>query len=178
MSKRTYEKLNRIARLTDDPEIERLAQEGVDGLREEDDVYTRRVREFHEELRSNSPADYLTVLPQYFDPEDLPTPVETPHEAENILAEVIAERNRLFWSSFLSEECGEVSKCLNDGEPRGNLEKEVADVNVLCHAIADVFEFDLLEVFHDVMDVNDQKPKQQEGTGKLPAEARSQWREQ
>lgn len=147
----------------------------VEGM---EDPYAERVKRFHDEVREAGDEDYLTVLADRLGQDNLPVPPDTPHEAVDYIAEIKAERNRLFWAAFLSEENGEVSSCLTSGDPPEDFREEVADVLVLCHAIADVFGFDMLEAFHEVMDENDEKPKRQEGTGKLPAEARGRWGEQ
>jgi len=170
-------KLHTVASHITDDEVYRLLDEAIEDIERIDDPYADRVRAFHDEVRERADHDYLTVVADRFERSDLPVPVDTPYEAEDVLAEMMAERNRLFWSSFLSEESGEVSKCLNDGEPPEHLQKEVADVVVLCFAIADVFGFDMQKEFHGVMDENDQKPMTQSGTGKLPASARDDWRE-
>lgn len=140
------------------------------------DHYAERVEAFHGEVRRNGDEDYLTVLADRFDEDDLPLPVDSQRASEEAMAEILAERNRLFWSSFLAEETGEVASCLTSGEPPENFEDEVADVVVLCFAIADCFDFDMADAFGRVMDENEHKPKTQEGTGKLPAEARDEWR--
>lgn len=151
--------------------------EAIEMAESMDDPYSSRVKRFHDEVRERGDEDYLTVLAHKLGQDDLPVPPETPPPATDLLAEVMAERNRLFWASFLAEETGEVASVLTSGEPPDNFREEVADVLVLCHAIADCFGFDMLEAFHEVMDKNDQKPKRQEGTGKLPAEARERWAE-
>lgn len=140
--------------------------------------YQRRIAEFHDTLEAESDSDYLTVFANRFDGEDLPVPADTPHEAESQLAEVIAERNRLFWGSFLGEEVGEVQSALNDGEPPESFRKEVADVVIVAFGIADVFDFSMARAFHEKQDRNEDKPIEQgDGTGKLPNQGREGWRE-
>jgi len=141
-----------------------------------EDHYAGRVRAFHGDVREAGDEDYLTVLADRLGREDLPLMPDARIESEEAMSEILAERNRLFWSSFLAEEAGEVASCLTSGEPPENFEDEVADVLVLCHAIADCFEFSMREAFDRVMDENESKPKTQEGTGKLPGEARDEWR--
>lgn len=164
-----------IVNMTSDPRVRRQAEDALTAM-EEYDEYEERVERLHDALRENGNGDFLTVLADRFNPEDLPLPADHHIESAAAMEEVLAERNRLFWSSFLAEESGEVSSCLNDGEPPEDFREEVADVAILCYAIADVFDFDLGTAFHSKMDENDEKPKRPEGTGKLPAEARGNWR--
>jgi NTP pyrophosphatase (non-canonical NTP hydrolase) len=161
---------------SDSDEVATLAQEALSATDEVSDPYTLRVERFHRAVREHGDADYLTVLAEAFDEDDLPVPDTASAGVEDMMAEVIAERNRLFWAAFLSEETGEVASCLTSGEQPSDFEEEVADVLILTHAIADVFGFDMMAAFHRKMDENDRKPKRQEGTGKLPTEAREQWR--
>lgn len=118
-----------------------------------DDPYMERVEAFHEALREESDADYLDV--------------DGGH--------IRAERNRLFWASFLGEEVGEVQSALTSGETPDDFEEEVADVLIVAFGIAEAFGFNPLEAFEQKMDKNDRKPKQQDGTGKLPDSARARW---
>lgn len=168
--------LETIVAETDDDYVHRAAVEALEDIEALEDPYTQRVRRFHDALRERGNENYLTVIADAFGPGDLPVPADTPHEAAALLAEVTAERNRLFWAAFLAEESGEVASCLTSGEPPADFREEVADVLILCHAIADCFEFDMIQAFHEKMDENDEKPKRQEGTGKLPSEARDEWR--
>jgi len=151
-------------------QVKRASTRGVD------DHYADRVRDFHDEVRGTGDEDYLTVLADRLGREDLPLMPDARIESEEAMSEILAERNRLFWSSFLAEETGEVASCLTSGEPPEDFEDEVADVLVLCHAIADCFEFSMRGAFDRVMTDNESKPKTQEGTGKLPSDARDEWR--
>lgn len=174
--RQVQERLQSIERMTNEDQVQRLAQDALGDIERLEDPYTQRVVRFHDALREQGSENYLTVLADAFDGDELPVTADTPPHVENALAEMVAERNRLFWAAFLSEEAGEVASCLTSGEPPENFEEEVADVLILCHAIADCFGFDMLDAFHSKMDENDQKPKRQEGTGKLPGEARDEWR--
>jgi NTP pyrophosphatase (non-canonical NTP hydrolase) len=171
-------RLNEAIENTDDSAAAGAMREAADALRRADDrAYAARVASFHDTLREESGEDYLTVRAAGFDEGSLGATPDTPAEAVAQMAELKAERNRLFWSSFLSEESGEVSKALNDGESAEAFQDEVVDVMVICFAIADVFGFDIREVFDRVMAENEGKPKSQNGTGKLRAEAREEWRD-
>lgn len=176
-SETARQNLRSIAEETTDARVERMAHEALTDLEDGGgDPYTARVVEFHRKLRESTNDDYLTVIAERFDHDELPVPAETPPEAESMLAEIWAERNRLFWAAFLAEESGEVASCLTDGEDPEDFHEEVADVLILCHAIADCFEFDLMRSFQQKMDENDRKPMVQGGTGKLPDDARDEWR--
>jgi NTP pyrophosphatase (non-canonical NTP hydrolase) len=176
--RRVRERLESIVQTTDDEEVRRLARGALGGAgRLAVDPYAGRVERFHDRLRDEGDEDYLTALAGAFDRGDLPTTADTPPVVESALAEATAERNRLFWAAFLAEEAGEVASCLTSGEPPEDFEEEVADVLILCFAIADCFEFDMLEAFNEKMSENEAKPKNQDGTGKLPSGARDQWGE-
>jgi len=164
-----------IVNNSDDPEVSAIASSLASALRKHE-WYEDRVREFHDAVREHGDADYLTTMADRFEHGDLPLPEDSRIECDEAMKEVMAERNRLFWAAFLAEETGEVASCLTSGEPPENFEDEVADVVVLCFAIADVFEFPMGEAFGRVMDDNEDKPKRQEGTGKLPSGARDGWR--
>lgn len=163
----------------DDRDVRRLVSEARAAARAAPagDPYFERVKRFHEEVRKQSTADYLSVRSN--DVLNAGTPLddyhEIPDEARLQYARVVAERNRLFWATFLNEEAGEVADILSSGGLPEEFEREVVDVLVVCHAIADCFGFNPLEVFGEVMEENEKKPKRQEGTGKLPAEARDRW---
>lgn len=136
------------------------------------DPYFQRVKRFHDSLREESGADYLSVLAE----EALDSDVALTNDPlDGRLADVTAERNRLFWSSFLNEEAGEVAGALTSGETPEDFEEEVADVLIVAFGIAEAFGFDPLEAFADKMDKNETKPKEQDGSGKLPEEARERW---
>jgi NTP pyrophosphatase (non-canonical NTP hydrolase) len=175
----TVERLERAREAADDPVVEKLIADSIDDIgaaSSAPDPYRRRVERFHDDLRENGDEDYLTVLADRFEAEDLPVTGDTPVPVADHLAEVYAERNRLFWAAFLAEETGEVASALTSGETAEEFKDEVGDVLVLCFAIADCFDFPMLEVFDRVMDDNEDKPKRQEGTGKLPRESRGEWR--
>ena len=139
--------------------------------------YSERVEKFHQRLQEESHEDYLAAHAE--DVMECETPVDVyedlPEAARHEYARVVAERNRLFWASFLNEEAGEVAKALNDGQPPEDFEEEVADVLIICFAIADVFGFDMLAAFDAKMSQNEQKPARQDGTGKLPPAAHDEW---
>jgi len=176
----TVERLERAYEAAASPEAKaniEAAIEDVEAAASAPDPYGRRVRRFHDDLRENGDEDYLTVLADRFEAEDLPVTGDTPVPVADHLAEVYAERNRLFWAAFLAEETGEVASALTSGETAEEFKDEVGDVLVLCFAIADCFDFPMWEVFDRVMDENEDKPKRQEGTGKLPRESRGEWRD-
>lgn len=174
-------RLGMIKSHTNDPQIKQWAAETEEVVHAiaggGDDPYADRVERFHDAVRADGDEDYLTVVADRFGSEDLPSMPSTSEAVEDQLAEMKAERNRLFWAAFLAEETGEVASCLTSGEPPENFEDEVGDVMVLAFAIADVFGFDPAGVFDRVMTENEKKPKRQEGTGKLPDEAREGWRD-
>lgn len=171
--------LNMIRSHSNDPQIKDWAEKADRALEGagEPDPYADRVERFHDAVRADGDEDYLTVVANRFDDDDLPSLPSTSEAVADQLAEMKAERNRLFWAAFLAEETGEVASCLTSGEPPENFEDEVGDVMVLAFAIADVFGFEPGEVFDRVMTENEKKPKRQEGTGKLPDEAREGWRD-
>lgn len=136
------------------------------------DPYFETVSRFHDSLRRESDADYLAVIADGVLNSDVSL---TNDPLDGRLAEVIAERNRLFWASFLNEESGEVAGALTSGETPEDFEEEVADVLIVAFGIAEAFGFDPLEAFEAKMEENDTKPKEQNGSGKLPSEARQQW---
>lgn len=170
-------------RYGDDPQTRRLLKEARSAAFEvandghPKDPYFERVEGFHRAVREESSADYLSVRTDLVLEGGTPLDQfrEVPDEARRQYARVVAERNRLFWATFLNEEAGEVADALSSGQPPDDFKYEVVDVMVVCLAIFECFGWDPLEAFHEVMNENDKKPKRQEGTGKLPAEARDAW---
>lgn len=169
-------------RYGDDPETRRLLREARAATRgpSEGDPYFSRVRHFHRAVREETDADYLSVTPDLVLESGTPLDgyAEVPGAAREAYAQMVAERNRLFWATFLSEETGEVADILSSGLPPEDFFEELADVIVVCLAIFECFGRDPLEAFNRVMNENDDKPKRQEGTGKLPAEARDRWEQE
>jgi NTP pyrophosphatase (non-canonical NTP hydrolase) len=132
-----------------------------------------RVDSFHRAIESETDIDYHTTRASHYHRGNLPCD-------DSAVAEVLAERNRLFWAAFLNEESGEVASALVSGETPDDFEEEVADVVIVAYGIADAFGFDLEEAVHEKMDENMEKPKSadNEGTGKLTADGRGEWREE
>lgn len=166
----------RLAQISNEQHVKtqatKLAQD-LEGVMD----YQGRVEAFHDEITEHGDADYLTVLPSKFEADDLPLPVDANVESERAMEEVMAERNRLFWAAFLAEETGEVAKSIISGETPDEFVDEVADVVIICFAMADSYGFDMGEAFDRVMTENEKKPKRQEGTGKLPNKSRREWRQ-